>query len=84
MDGLLLKKAFCCSLESFGLVIGCIQLGASAFLGVVYLIALLLARFETHIFDMYDISTIGASTVTLSLVGVLSAGMLVFGIKRVS
>lgn len=84
MDGLLLKKAFCCSLESFGLVVGFIQWGISAFLGVVFLICLVLARFEPEIFEEYDISGNGASIVTISLVCLLTSGMLVYGIKRVS
>lgn len=84
MDGPFLKKAFCCRLESFGLVIGCIQLGISAFLGVIYLVALVCIRFNANILDMHDVSAVGASMVTVCLMSLLTSGMLVYGIKKVS
>lgn len=84
MDGPILKKAFCCRLERFGLVIGCIQLGISAVVGIIYLVALVCARFEVNILDLDDPSVVVSVMVTSSLISVLTSGMLVYGIKRVS
>lgn len=84
MDGPILKKAFCCRLERFGLVIGCIQLGISAVVGIIYLVALVCARFEVNILDMSNPSAAGSLMVTSSLISLLTSGMLVYGIKRVS